>query len=35
MPPGVVSASRWWPDRQGIGPRQRATDAVCGIGRKA
>ena len=35
MPPGVVSTSRWWPGRQDIGLRQRATDAVCGIGRKA
>ena len=35
MPPGVVSTSRWWPVRQDIGSRQRAANAVCGIGRKA
>jgi hypothetical protein len=35
LPPGVVSTSRWWPRRQGIGSGQRPADAVCGIGRKA
>ena len=34
LPPGIVSTTRWRPDRANIGGETREVDQFCGVGRK-